>query len=415
MFLSEEEKLIREYFDISDPTTRALLLHEDTNNEQMLAALTNALYDKIVAKVDKIDFGSIPKSRGDITKVEGFANTEECLNILRKIAIEYKENPDIVDTVIGAINNIKARKAVFMKGFATNLEFPIMLYNLIVLAIEQSVSYMIAVCIQYIKDPNTGSMEAALDKIAYHNTKDNLLYNQLNKFNIGCSNKQVDTALDEVFKNFKAVKEAIEELPEEEQERILVRRQVAGTGLEQKPDELFDNADSTTEPINGCGDVPTVPQGIEDSDVVNDSGVNEGVLDTALNVVGIAANVVRYTIYGVKAILGCVIPLMRSATYFFIHTRVKISDTLAVQSQFIEANANKLKYSDSNMDEERKKKVIVKQLKIAEKLRNWSNKLAIDTKKSENAANSDMEKEKKTTAQDLNNQYPDEGNAGDLF
>ena len=44
MFLSEEEKMIREYFDISDPTTRALLLNENTNNEQLLAALTNALY-----------------------------------------------------------------------------------------------------------------------------------------------------------------------------------------------------------------------------------------------------------------------------------------------------------------------------------------------------------------------------------
>jgi hypothetical protein len=397
MFLSEEEKLIREYFDISDPTTRALLLHEDTNNEQLLAALTNALYDKIVSNVDKIDFGSIPRSRGDITKVEGFENTVECLNIMRKIALEYKETPDYVDTVLSAINNVKERKAIFMKGYATNMEFPIMLYNLIVLCIEQSVSYMIAVCIQYIKDPQTGSMAAALDKVSYNNTKDTLLYEQLNKFNVGCSTKQVDIAIDEVFKNAKAVKEAVEDMGATD--RLIDRKVRPNRGLDQMADELDDNL----EPINGSGST-------------NEStGINEGLLSTAVTVVGAVANVARYTLYGVKALLGCVIPLMRSVTYFFIHTRVKTSDSLAIQAQFIEANANKLQYSDTSMDENRKKKVVAKQLKIAEKLRFWSNKLAIDNKKSENAANSDMNQEKKTTAGDLNNQYPDEGDSGDLF
>lgn len=404
MFMSEEEKLIKEYFDISDPTTRALLLHEDTNNDQLLAALTNALYDKIVSNVDKIDFGSIPRSRGDITKVEGFENTVECLNIMRKIAIEYKETPDIVDTVLGAINNVKERKAIFMKGFATNMEFPIMLYNLIVLSIEQSVSYMIAVCIQYIKDPDTGSMIAALDKVAYNNTKDNLLYEQLNKFNIGCSTKQVDSAIEEVFKNSKAVREAVEDIGATDR---LINRKIPRRGIDQMPDDLFDDLDTDTEPINGCGNPMATPQGIND--------INEGLLDTAIGIVGAIGNVAKYTLYGVKALLGCVIPLMRSTTYFFIHTRVKISDTLAIQAQFIEANAQRLQYSDTEMDDNKKKKVVARQLKIAEKLRNWSNKLAIDSKKSQNAAQSDMDKEKKTTAQDLEDQYPDEGNTGDLF
>ena len=37
-------------------------------------------YDKIVAKVDKIDFGTIPRSRGDITKIEDAKNCKGCLN-----------------------------------------------------------------------------------------------------------------------------------------------------------------------------------------------------------------------------------------------------------------------------------------------------------------------------------------------
>ena len=44
----------------------------------------------------------------DITKVEGFANTEECINIIRKLVIEYKQNPSVVDVVINAISNISS-------------------------------------------------------------------------------------------------------------------------------------------------------------------------------------------------------------------------------------------------------------------------------------------------------------------
>ena len=87
MFKHEYDQIIREHFDLSDKYTRKYItsLKEDAQQDQLLAALSSALYDKIVQKVDDIDFGSIPLSRGDITKVEGFASTEECLNIIRRL------------------------------------------------------------------------------------------------------------------------------------------------------------------------------------------------------------------------------------------------------------------------------------------------------------------------------------------
>jgi hypothetical protein len=430
MFISESEKLIREYFDISDERTRKMILAEDGNDTQLLTALTNALYDKIVGNVDKIDFGSIPRSRGDITKVEGFENTLECINIIRKIVVEYKQDTVIVDNVLGAIDNIKTRKAQFIKAYATNTEFPMVLYNLITLAIEQTVSFLIATTIQFIKDPETGSFGAALDKIAYNNTRDNLLYEQLEKFNSGCASGQIDTAISEVYKA-KVYKEALE-LAKAADDKITITISAPADAVEdevpdtteQKPEELFGDeeepgsveptqavngcdpiASNVTRAINGCGNPGNTPMGVSD--------VQEGIVG---DLVYGGAKIIGYTIMGIKAILGCVIPLLRSITYFFIHSRVKVSDALAIQAQFLEANANQLKYSDDNMDEDRKKKVIARQLKIAEKLRTWSNRLSIDSKKAQKEAERDTENEKrKTKAEDIEDQLPDDMNSDDIF
>jgi len=438
MFVSDTQKLIREYFDIADEKTRKFLIKEDGNDTQVLTALTNALYDKIVSNVDKIDFGSIPRSRGDITKVEGFENTVECLNIIRKIVIEYHEDPRIVDNVLGAIENIKTRKAQFMKGYATNTEFPMVLYNLVVLAIEQTVSFLIATTIQYIKDPDTGSFEAALDKVAYNNTRDNLLYEQLEKFNLGCSTGQIDSAIAEVY-SARVKREAVEIAKTgEDKVTITVSSDDNDDTCAQRPEELFGDSDdeeepevvsdepaddgvkpflitkpingcdapsNVTQPVNGCGNPGNTPMGVSD--------VAEGLL---IDTFGAAGKLIVYSIVGIKALLGCVIPLLRSITYFLIHTRVKVSDALAIQAQFLEANANQLKYSDDNMDDDRKKKVIARQLKIAEKLRNWSNKLSIDHKKAQKDAERDTEQDKrKSKAEDIEGQLPDDMDSDDIF
>ena len=79
MVMTDYDQLISEYFDLSDVATRQMIVsvNEDNQQTQLLNALSSALYDKIVAKVDKIDFGTIPRSRGDITKIEGFEQTME--------------------------------------------------------------------------------------------------------------------------------------------------------------------------------------------------------------------------------------------------------------------------------------------------------------------------------------------------
>lgn len=380
MFPAEYNKIIREHFDISDTNTRKCIVAlEDAEQNQLLSALTNTLYDKIVDKVDKIDFSTIPNSRGDITKVDGYENTVECLNIIRKIVLEYRENPDVVDTVLTAIENIKSRKSIFMKAYSLNIEFPIILYNLIVMAIEQSVSFLISVCIQYIKDPVTQNMSAALDKVAYNNTKDNLLYEQLYSFNQSCSSGEMDKTLNDIIKNGGKV--------HEDSESILFDTERDDHSSRISPFQKFDDEYSSGvicpggEPrynsrqvVNGSGDVEC-----DDNDSCT---MQEGIVPM---IVGIGAATV-IGLRTIKFLLHCMVPLLRYITYFIINSRVKFSDTLAVQAQFIEANAYKLQYSTVDIDDNKKSKIISKQLKVAEKLKVFANKIAIDNKKAEKEA-----------------------------
>lgn len=209
MFKSDYDKIIRENFDLSDRNTRQYIATlEDAGREQLLNSLSSAMYDNIVAKVDEIDFGTIPISRGDITKVEGFEKTEQCLDIIRRLVMEYKQSTGVVDVVISAIQNVKDRKGLFIKSYALNVELPMLLYNTIVMSIERSVSLMIATCIEYIKDPTSSSPKAALNKVAYQRTMDDVMFKQLISFNNLCNNGSLDKVIDTVLKN--PVKEDVE-------------------------------------------------------------------------------------------------------------------------------------------------------------------------------------------------------------
>ncbi len=205
MFKKDYDKIIRENFDLSDgPTRRYIVSLDEAEEDQLLSALSLSMYNSITSNVDDIDFGSIPMSRGDITKVEGFDGTEECLRTMRALVLEYKQNPSVVDVVLTTIQNVKDDKHLFVKAFALNAEFPILLYNLIVLSIERATSLMIATCVQFAKDPSSSTPKKALDKVAYQRTMDDMMFNQLitinNLFKNGTMNKVIEETMKKLVK-----------------------------------------------------------------------------------------------------------------------------------------------------------------------------------------------------------------------
>lgn len=198
---AEFNEATRQYFDIKDTETRKVLLavNEDDQN-RILAALTSKLYDQIIDKVDEIDFGDIPRTKGDITKLPNYDKLVGCIDILKGILKEYKQKTEPVDTLEKAVKNIKERKDLFERAYRYNSEMPILVYSTMTLAVVSGVSYLIATCIEFVKQP-ANDFAVSLDVTAYRKSKDALMFNNLEKFNKICDNGQLDKVMDGIIRN----------------------------------------------------------------------------------------------------------------------------------------------------------------------------------------------------------------------
>lgn len=189
------------HFDIDDTMTRNILLSvNEADQNVVMTSLANKLYAHITDKVDDIDFGTIPNSRGDITKIDNFDELLDCVNIISDILQQYNQDTAPVETINLAIQNMIDRTDMFEKAYKLNIEMPIIIYNTIVLSIVSSVSYMISSCIEFVKLPEDRGFDIAIDKVGAAKVKDALLFNDLKKFNKICGDGSFDKAMDYVMK-----------------------------------------------------------------------------------------------------------------------------------------------------------------------------------------------------------------------
>ena len=362
MILQEMNIVLREYMNFGDSdTVKAIVEASDQN--QLLSALTSKLYDKIVEKADKIDFSTISRSRGDITKIENYTSLTECVDIIRNIVMQYKENTFPVDVVNTAMENIKSRTDIFRKAFVINASLPVMVYNTITAAIVNSVSFLIATCIEYVKTPQAESFQIALDTVAYHKTFDNLLFESLTKFNEACKSGDLDVSLKVCMEQSKIKHESAE--------------------VEIKYDSPFLSNEE-----------------IESDVVIHDKGCKEKVSEATLS--SISYNVSRAFLFIAKYL----IPIIRGIVYMFYSSRQKISDYYTTQAELLEMNAYQLQYNNT-IDVDRKKKIFDKQMKIANKFRNKANKYNVDYTTSKKAAADLSNREARDyTINDLDNYNP---------
>ena len=294
-----------EHFDLSDSATRKkILTMNEAEQKNVLTALTSKLYDNIVTKIDDIDYGDIPSTKGDITKLSNYEKLRECIELLRGILTEFKQDTGPIDVVSEAMANVMSRKDLFGRAFKYNVELPIIMYNNTVLSIISGVSYMIATSIEFMKTPNRDSFNITLDKVAYSKTKSNMLYTNLKRFNKICSSGDFDKAIEHVLQN-----------------RI--------------------------------------------------KGFGEG---------AIAAGIAAVTV-GVALVLN-IIPILREMVFFFYYTRMRVSDFFNIQADLLQMNAYNVEHSESH-DDEKKSRIVSKQLKIVELFRKIANKISFTGKKAE--------------------------------
>ena len=148
----EYNRIIDEFFDFTDRETRKVLLAvNEADQNKILVSLTSKLYDNVVDKVDDIDFGEIEMSKGDIEKLPNFETLHECLNNMARLLIEFKQDTHPVDQIAECISNMIETKDMWKKAYALNVELPMITYNTIVLAIIEATSYMVSMCVEFVK------------------------------------------------------------------------------------------------------------------------------------------------------------------------------------------------------------------------------------------------------------------------
>lgn len=193
----EFTKAIGKHFDFTDKNTRAKLHNlDEAGQEAVLTTLTSKLYDNIVKKANDIDYGDIPGTKGDISKLPNYDKLKESIALLRDIVKEYKQDTAPIDVLAEALGNIETRKTLFERAYRYDIELPILMYNSTVLSIITGTSYMIAACIEFIKSPKDDTFQTVLDTMAYKKAKEHLIYTTLTKFNKSCSSGEFDKAMD---------------------------------------------------------------------------------------------------------------------------------------------------------------------------------------------------------------------------
>ena len=187
---------VTKYMDYFDRDTNNWLFSlNEADQNSLLVSLTNKLYQMIVGKVDNIDFGEIPATKGDITKLSKYKDLRECLRILRDIFKQYREDDEPIDTIENACDNIVNLKSVFVPAFIAKSTFPMSIYKTMTLAVINATSFMIAVCIEYIKSPKNEGLSIVLKKTGVAKVKDHLVYETLKDFNESCRKGEIENAL----------------------------------------------------------------------------------------------------------------------------------------------------------------------------------------------------------------------------
>ena len=196
------KKAIAEYMNMYDNhTVEVLAAMNESEQNSLLLSLTNKLYGMIVNKIDSIDFGEIPNTRGDVTRLRHYDQLRECHKVLRQIFDQFRENDEPIDTIEFALDNLENHKELFVAGFAARAEFPMSVYKTMTLAVINATSFMIAVCIEYIKSPKQEGLEIVLNKTGIAKVKDHLVYESLKDFNEACRKGDVENALRPFVKN----------------------------------------------------------------------------------------------------------------------------------------------------------------------------------------------------------------------
>ena len=177
--------------DMNDKETRlTCTVINEAEQDELIRNITDKIYQKITMNITDIDFGSIPDSEGDITKIQNYELLVDALQDLEDLYTRYRQDLTQINVVKDAIENVKANKGLFIKAFAAKADFPMTTYNTVVLSIVASITFLISATNEFFIDPKTKNLNLAIDSaVLKGNSNDKLLLDNLVKFNKLCKDK----------------------------------------------------------------------------------------------------------------------------------------------------------------------------------------------------------------------------------
>ena len=348
----EYQDIISKIYDLTDYKTKCTLLF--CNEAQKGAVLEHVManiYRYIKQHITEIDFGTIPKSKGDITKVENYQSMIDCLDSINELVQTYKDPTNIVREIYTAIDNVKERERLFAKSFALDVDFPQMTYNITVMSIVSSISLLIASSIEFVKNGH-GSFSAAFDKTGFNKSKDHLSFKYLAQFNKTCADKSLDKFIMSCIDGGKS--------------KVAVRQEATDYGSD----------------ASDILDLIMTPSG------------------TVLTV-GAASGFAPFQIIGIIVAAGYgIVYLVRSIARLiglYYKTRMKIADWFELQAYYLQINAENLKYREDPKGEKHKQLVYQRQMKWVARFKKISNFFLMDDFKTEQEVEKEFDEAPKQT------------------
>ena len=362
---TEYMQIVSETYDLSDYATKKnLLFCNEAKRIDNLEHIVGNLYLHIKSNVAGIDFGTIPKSKGVVTRIDNYANVLDCINSVHELVYNYKERTDIPDALSTALANLQQRERVFTKAFALNIEFPIMIYNMTVLAVVSSVSLLLSSTVEYVKNGHD-SFAVSFDKTGYTKSRDHVLYQYVTQFNRNCDNGTLDKLMNDCIKNnLTPMSESTELEPVDE-------------GLK--------------EVIGTVGDIVGMAGGAATAVKVGQAAMKFKPLKIVAMIIAAGFAIVSF------------IKLVCKAAFWVMSTSMKLSDWFEIQATYLQINAENLKYRDDRKDsDDHRKSVYQRQMKWVDRFKKLANFFALKDSK----ATKETEEEER---RNRNQRYEDDG------
>ena len=198
--------------DFLRPTVEILCLGSSNTEREVRAVLEDGespttrktmskLYQHIIDK-SYVDFGDIPKSKGNITKYSGYPNMVDVLTSLKELSVSdpsYKDIASYVNTVSTSISILAENAKYYEKAFQKENKILMIEYNTFVYACVEATTAILYQFTDFMRTPSSHDLKVSLKNTKYR--ADSFFVDQLREFNRAAKSGQYQAYLSNMIKS----------------------------------------------------------------------------------------------------------------------------------------------------------------------------------------------------------------------